>query len=53
MNALRPTAHDSDRLDRFRTTAELIGTIAVTATQVVAVVGAIASILGRRSPGCR
>ena len=53
MNALRSTAPDSDRLHRFRTTAEVIGTVAVTATQVVAAVGTIASILRRRTPGCR
>ena len=49
----RTTAADSDRLDRLRTAAELIGTVAVTATQVVAAVGTVASILRRRSTGCR
>lgn len=53
MNASRSTAPDGDRIDRLRTTAELIGTVAVAATKVVAAVGTIASILRRRSTGCR
>lgn len=44
----------SDRAvtDRLRTTVELVGTVAVTASQIVAAVGAVASILRRRT-GCR
>ena len=53
MNVPRSTAPDNDRFERLRTTAELIGTVAVTATQVVAAVGTIASMLRRRSTGCR
>lgn len=53
MNAPRWTAPDSDRLERLRTTAELIGTVAVTATKVVAAVGTITSLLRQRSTGCR
>lgn len=40
------------RAHRLRATVELVGTVAVTATQIVAAVGAIASIL-RRGTGCR
>lgn len=38
-----------ERLDRLRTTVELIGTVAITATQLAAAVAAITSIPRRRN----
>jgi hypothetical protein len=53
MTAPRATAPDGGSFDRFRSTVELVGTLAVTVTQVVAVVGAVASVVRRRTTGCR